>query len=106
MRTSPIDKDARRNHLRKQAGVWLKQKREEAGLTQKDLAAVLDLKIYTFVAQIEQGKGRIPFERYGDWAKALRMDEYDFTVKALSYYEPSIFDIMVVGASRRSNSKF
>ncbi|WP_081631126.1 helix-turn-helix domain-containing protein [Aureimonas ureilytica] len=101
MQPAPVDKDAQRLYLRKQAGLWLKKKREEAGLTQRDLAAILDLKIYTFVSQVESGNGRLPFDRYSEWARALKIDEYDFAAKALSYYEPALFELVLSGSPRK-----
>lgn len=95
MAVQTILKDANRLRLRKEGGAWLKQKREDAGLTQKDLAAILDLKIYTFISQVELGHGKIPFDRYGEWARALKIDEYEFASKVLSFYEPTIFDIVI-----------
>ena len=58
--------------LRKELGLWLKQKREDAGLNQRDLANLLDLDFYTFISQLETGRGRIPSGRYEAWANAAR----------------------------------
>ena len=60
--------------LRKQAGAWLKQARNAAGLSQMDLAQRLGLKYYTFVSQVENGFGRVPTEQMGAWALALGLD--------------------------------
>ncbi len=92
-----ILKDAHRQRLREEGGSWLRKKREDAGLTQKQLSEILDLKIYTFISQVELGRGRIPFERYAEWARALKIDEYEFAAKVLSFYEPAIFDIVISG---------
>ena len=96
-----ILKDAHRQRLREEGGSWLRKKREDAGLTQKQLSEILDLKIYTFISQVELGRGRIPFERYAEWAQALKIDEYEFAAKILSFYEPAIFDIVI---SRRDQT--
>lgn len=94
-------KDEKRAHLRKKGGEWLKSVREEAGLTQRELAARLDFRIYTFISQLEVGQGKIPLERYGEWARALKVDEYDFALKAFSYYEPAIYEIVRAGKTRK-----
>ena len=60
--------------LRKQAGDWLKQKRAEAGLSQVDLAARLDLKYYTFISQVENGFSRVPTDMLQAWSTHLGLD--------------------------------
>lgn len=94
-------KDEKRARLRKKGGEWLKSVREDAGLTQRELAARLDFKIYTFISQLEVGQGKIPLDRYGEWARALKVDEYDFALKAFSYYEPAIYEIVKAGRARK-----
>lgn len=80
--------------LRRQAGRWLKQKREERNLSQRQLADLLGFEYYTFVSQLETGRGRIPPERYVDWAKALDMDPRDFVYVLMRYYDPITFAIL------------
>ena len=50
--------------LRRKAGTWLKELRARAGLSQIELAEQLNLKYYTFVAQVENGFGRVPTEAW------------------------------------------
>lgn len=80
--------------LRRQAGRWLKQKREERNLSQRQLAEILSFEYYTFVSQLETGRGRIPPERYADWAKALGMTPRDFVFILMRYYDPITFSIL------------
>ena len=77
--------------LRRRGGLWLKSLREAAGLSQRDLARLINIEYYTFVSQIEIGRGRIPAEKYALWAKALNVDIYEFIVQVLRYYEPLIY---------------
>lgn len=84
----------KRQDLRLQAGAWLKAAREEAGLSQRDLAEKVGALYYTFISQIEGGKGRIPAERYEAWAVALGMQPRDFAVRMLSFYEPTTYDLI------------
>ena len=46
--------------LRKRAGSWLRARRSELGLSQRELAVRVNMEYYTFISQIEAGRGRIP----------------------------------------------
>ena len=74
--------------LRKEAGKWLKSLREEQGLSQRALAAAVGVEYYTFVSQLETGRGRIPPDRYGVWAEALGIPARDFVKTLMQYYDP------------------
>jgi transcriptional regulator with XRE-family HTH domain len=82
------------SELRLAAGVWLKELREAAGLSQRELASRLELEYYTFISQLENGRGRIPPQRYRDWARVLEVDDKVFAARLLSYYEPVLYDIL------------
>lgn len=85
--------------LRKEAGNWLKARRAEAGLSQVDLAALLGLKYYTFISQVENGFSRVPTETLEAWALALKLDPADFAKHLLVYYEPELHRLLF-GASK------
>ena len=59
---------------RKEAGAWLKDLREEAGLTQMEVATRLGIKYYAFVSQVETGFTRLPTEKIEGWARAVGAD--------------------------------
>mgnify|MGYP002622974574 CR=1 FL=1 len=80
--------------LRRTAGRWLKRKREEAGLSQRQLADILGFEYYTFVSQLETGRGRIPPERYEDWARALKIESREFVYILMRYYDPITFSLL------------
>jgi transcriptional regulator with XRE-family HTH domain len=80
--------------LRKKGGKWLKSLRERAGLSQRELADRLGMKFYTFISQLENGTGRIPPDRYENWAAALGISTSDFVRTILSYYDPITFRIL------------
>ena len=80
--------------LRREAGRWLKQQREAAGLSQRDLAARVGADYYTFISQLETGRGRIPPDRYEVWAKALEIDPRAFVTGILRYYDPNTYRIL------------
>jgi transcriptional regulator with XRE-family HTH domain len=86
--------DSETIELRKKAGRWLKQRREERDLSQRQLAEILGLEYYTFVSQLETGRGRIPPERYRDWAEALGLPPKDFVLELMRYYDPITFGIL------------
>lgn len=80
--------------LRRLGGRWLKERRERAGLSQRQLAEILGVEYYTFISQIETGHGRIPPDRYAAWAEAIRVDLSDFVREILRYYDPVTFAIL------------
>lgn len=80
--------------LRCEMGSWLKQLREKKGMSQRDLANALGLDYYTFISQLENGRGKIPKDRYRDWANALDQDVCEFVKTLLSYYDPISYAIL------------
>lgn len=80
--------------LRRAGGAWLREIRERCGLSQRDLASLLNLEYYTFISAIENGRGRIPPDRYVDWADALGVPAKDFVRQLLKYYDPVTHDIL------------
>jgi len=89
-KTSPEETKERRAEM----GAWLRGLREDQGLSQRDLANALSLDYYTFISQLEHGRGKIPSHRYRDWAIALGQDPRDFVKTLLSYYEPATYEIL------------
>ena len=57
--------------LRKEAGRWLRELREKRGLSQRELADKVGAEIYTLIAQLEHGRGRIPPDRYPSVGRRL-----------------------------------
>ncbi len=86
--------DDKRQELRLQAGTWLKVAREEAGLSQRELASKMGALYYTFISQIESGKGRLPADRYAVYAEALGIDSREFAIKMLEFYEPTTHQLI------------
>lgn len=75
-------------------GQWLKFLREAEGLSQRDLADRLNLDYYTFISQLENGRGKIPAHRYAEWAVALGQEPRSFVRELLRYYEPLTYKIL------------
>ena len=56
-RTAKLTRD-----LRIKAGRWLRELREKRGLSQRQLAQKVGAEYYTFIYQLEYGRGRIERE--------------------------------------------
>jgi transcriptional regulator with XRE-family HTH domain len=80
--------------LRREGGRWLRDLREKAGLSQRDLAQLVQTEYYTFVSQLENGRGRIPPDRYSVWASALDVEPREFVKGLMQYYDPVTFGIL------------
>lgn len=80
--------------LRKLGGLWLRGLREAAGLSQRQLAARLSIEAYTFVSQIENGRGRIPPAHFEIWAEALNVSLTEFAKQQLRFYDPVTYEIL------------
>jgi len=74
--------------LRRAAGRWLKSLREQRGLSQRQLAEKVGVEYYTFISQLEAGRGRVPPERYETWAAALGVEPKWFVKGLMQFYDP------------------
>jgi transcriptional regulator with XRE-family HTH domain len=89
--------------LRKDGGLWLKSLREAKGLSQRNLAELIGTDYYTFISQLETGRGRIPPDRYVAWAKALELDPKDFVKNLMKFYDPITYNILFGNGSDASS---
>jgi transcriptional regulator with XRE-family HTH domain len=80
--------------LRREGGHWLRECREAAGLSQRQLADLVGAEYYTFISQLETGRGRIPPDRYKAWAEALNIPARDFVRTVLRFYDPITYSIL------------
>jgi transcriptional regulator with XRE-family HTH domain len=80
--------------LRKEAGRWLRSLRESRGLSQRELAERTGTDYYTFISQLETGRGRIPADQYRIWAEVLGVDPKGFTKSLMRFYEPVTYAIL------------
>ena len=74
--------------LRQQAGRWLRALRERVGLSQKELAHAVGFDYYTFISQLESGRGPLPPGQYIAFATALQIPLHEFVKTLLRYYDP------------------
>ena len=79
---------------RAEMGRWLRDAREANGLSQRDLATRLHLDYYTFISQLENGRGKIPTTRYAEWADALNVGRQEFVKKIIFFQEPTTYEIL------------
>ncbi|BDL38428.1 helix-turn-helix domain protein [Methylorubrum extorquens DSM 13060] len=80
--------------MRREGGRFLKDLREKQGLSQRQLAALVGAEYYTFISQLETGRGRVPPDRYRLWADALGVDAKDFVKSLMRFYDPLTFEIL------------
>lgn len=80
--------------LRQEAGRWLKARREAANLSQRDLAKAVGIDYYTFISQIESGRGRVPPAQMKVWAKVLNLPARDFAISLMKYYDPLSYELI------------
>jgi transcriptional regulator with XRE-family HTH domain len=80
--------------LRKEAGRWLRELREKRGLSQRQVAEGTETEYYTFVSQLETGRGRIPPDRYLRWAATLGIDPKIFVKTLMKFYDPVTYAIL------------
>lgn len=93
-RTSADLRGVERTDNRLEVGRWLKQQREAAGLTQRELALKIGSLYYTYISQVENGQGRIIPERWELWAKTLNVHPRIFAMKMLEGYEPVAYKMI------------
>lgn len=86
--------DVQVQELRREAGRWLRDLREKAGLSQRELADRIGAEYYTFISQLETGRGRLPPDRYRACAEALNIRPRDFVHHLLRYYDPVTYNIL------------
>jgi transcriptional regulator with XRE-family HTH domain len=87
--------------LRSEAGRWLRELREKRGFSQRELAKKVGAEHYTFISQLELGRGRIPPDRYLVWADALGIKPSEFVRRLMSYYDPVTYSIIFGRPPRR-----
>jgi transcriptional regulator with XRE-family HTH domain len=80
--------------LRRSAGLYLKELREKRGLTQRQFARLVGAEHYTFISQLETGRGRIPPDRFRQWAAALQVEPVEFVRALMKYYDPVTYEIL------------
>jgi transcriptional regulator with XRE-family HTH domain len=80
--------------LRRVAGEWLRKLREQRGLSQRELAKLVGAEYYTFISQLEMGRGRVPPDRYKVWADALGVQPREFVKTLLRYYDPVTYGML------------
>ena len=77
----------RAHELRREGGRWLKEKREQANLSQRQLAAKVGAEYYTLISQLETGRGKVASDQYLIWAGALNISPQEFAHAMMRFYD-------------------
>ncbi|MEL6209262.1 MAG: helix-turn-helix transcriptional regulator [Pseudomonadota bacterium] len=80
--------------LRRAGGRWLKALRTARGLSQRQMAREVGAEYYTFISQLENGRGRIPPDRYRAWARSLGLAPSTFVFNLMRFYDPVTFELL------------
>ena len=80
--------------LRRAGGQWLRDRRLARQLSQRALAEKVGAEYYTFISQLENGRGRIPPDRYRAWAESLGIPAPTFVYNLMRFYDPVTFEIL------------
>lgn len=78
---------------RRVVGNRVRELRERAGLTQRELGNSVGV-INTAISAIELGRNPIPPERYRTFAEALKVDPKEFGEFLLEYTDPWLFELL------------
>jgi transcriptional regulator with XRE-family HTH domain len=63
-------------------------------MSQRELAQLVNVEYYTFISQIEAGRGRVPPDRLAAWADALQMDVQRFVKTLMRFYDPITYGLL------------
>lgn len=77
--------------MRMRLGAFLKEQRESVGMTQLDVAVLVDYGYPNMVSQIERGVSALPPHDLKVWAETLRVEPAALAKKWLYFIEPDIF---------------
>lgn len=80
--------------LRKRFGAWLQQTREDAELTQAQLAKSLGYAWGITISQVERGATAFPPAELKPWAMAIKLDPKVLAEKWLYYVEPFVYGVL------------
>lgn len=82
------------HRLRRELGTFLRELRLKRGLVQRDIADAIQLRYYTQWAQIENGVGRVPQDRYHLLAAALGVAPGSLARRLMRGYDPVTFSFL------------
>jgi transcriptional regulator with XRE-family HTH domain len=80
--------------LRKRFGAWLQQTREDADLTQAQLAKSLGYAWGITISQVERGATVFPSAELLPWAMAIKLDPKVLAEKWLYHVEPFVYGVL------------
>ena len=74
--------------LKRELGAYIRDLRVARGLTQRQLAELVDMQWNTAISAIEIGRNVVPPERYSAFARALGVDDRKFMKEVLRLTNP------------------
>ncbi|MBN3852828.1 helix-turn-helix transcriptional regulator [Paraburkholderia sp. Ac-20340] len=80
--------------LRQRFGAWLREKRDEVGMTQNEMCVELDYSQPAMISQVERGSSALPEHDMLTWAALLRIPREEFTRTYLYYCRPFVYEAM------------
>lgn len=78
----------------KKVGTVLKRLRLKAGLTQKELADKASIRYYTWISQMEIGKGKMQTENIRPFAEALGVSPAWLARTMVRAYDPELYTLL------------
>jgi transcriptional regulator with XRE-family HTH domain len=80
-------------------GELIRQRREQLGLSQTEVARRVEIRSPEFIGMVEVGKRPIPLDRVPALADALEFDRVDLCKAALAERHPILYDALFRGKS-------
>lgn len=71
-------------------GQYIKQCRQDAGLTQKQLADALGMEYYNTISQVENDRINLPPAHWRTAANVMQLNVQDFVLKCLNLMQPEM----------------
>ena len=75
-------------------GNWLKNRREEIGRSQGDIAKHMQFQNLNFISKIERGAGAVPLFRLEDLAQAYQVDFHEFAARVIKTTMPDVWSVL------------
>ncbi len=73
---------------------YIALKIDESGRTQNEISELCGFKRPHMVSMLKHGRVSLPYDRISSLARALRVDQRELALLAVSEYEPDLFRIL------------
>lgn len=75
-------------------GPFVKEKREELGMTQRHLGLKVGLQYGNFIGMLERGETKFPMDSWRQYAEILQVDPAEFCLLCLKELYPDVYEII------------